>query len=370
MTNKRVPVITDVHYGARADSPLIYENQGRFYNEVFWPTIDKENGVTDILHLGDLVDRRKFLNYITLDFAKKTFFRPAQERGIRIHWVLGNHDLPYKHSLSISGADAFREFDNLIVYKDATVVPFDGVPTLLMPWLCEENTESSMKTMKAFDGAVVAGHFEFSGFEMYRGIPNMHGDPTSDYEHFAMVMSGHYHHKSSRKNIHYLGSPFELSWSDYGDMRGFHWWTPQKNLIELVENTHHLFYRFVYDDSNAPTTYVRDLLANVRANDLKQKIVKVVVKHKTNPLWWETFADAMMKLDAHDVQFVDEIMQQSISNAVSSQDENAAMDTITMINWYVNSLIWPNDETKEAVRNLMSELYHEASDQTNLLVRN
>ena len=41
-------------------------------------------------------------------------------------------------------------------------------------------------------------------------------DP-SIYKDFKQVFSGHYHHKSSRGNITYLGNPYQMFWNDYKD---------------------------------------------------------------------------------------------------------------------------------------------------------
>jgi DNA repair exonuclease SbcCD nuclease subunit len=365
---KRIPILTDTHAGSRGDSHVLYNIQRLFYEDIFWPAIDAEGGVTDILHLGDLMDRRKYVNYETLQFAKSTFFEPARQRGIKIHWVIGNHDAYFKHTLKINAAEAFNEFENLHVYTEATQRIFDGVDILLMPWLCDENLQQGIDAVANFDGATVAGHFEFGGFEMYRGSPNYHGVSTKPYDHFALVMSGHYHHRSSRKNIHYLGSPYEMTWGDYGDERGFHWWTPKETKLELVPNPHRLFYRYVYDDTNASTTYVRDLLATVNKDSLSQKIIKVIVKNKTKPVWYEAFAEAILRLGAFDVQFIDDTNWSTESLSIT--DTDTTMDTLKMIEWYVEGQIWSSPDIQDSVKQLLVELYHEASEQAKTVARN
>ena len=364
----RIPIITDTHFGSRGDSQVIYQNQEQFYREVFWPAIDAEGGVTTIMHLGDVTDRRKFIAYQTLSFAKHMFFEPARERGITVHWALGNHDLPYKHSLQLSSYEAFREYDNVRLYQDATVITVEDVPTLIVPWLCDENMTSAMATIRAFEGGVVMGHFEFGGFEMFRGIPNAHGMSIEEFRHFNLVLSGHYHHRSSQQNIHYLGAPYEMIWSDHGDSRGFHWWTPQTHGLDFVENPHHLFYKFTYDDANQPGSYVQTLLDTMKDANLTQKIVKVVVKQKTQPVWYDAFMDAAMKLGAHDLQFVDDTAWSS--DDFGAVDHDHALDTLTLIHRYVESLPWANSHVQQDVTTLMSDLYQEASDRAKTVARN
>lgn len=340
----------------------------KFYCDVFWPSIDAEGGVKEILCLGDVTDRRKFLQYQTLKFAKQMFFDPARDRGIKVHWVLGNHDLPFKHSLQLSSHEAFKEYANVQVYRDATVVPFNGVPVLLMPWLCGENIDSSFAAAEQFDGSVIAGHFEFGGFDVYRGFPMAHGLDAGRFAGFPLVMSGHYHHPSTKGNVHYLGSPYEMVWTDYGDARGFHWWTPTTHQLELVENPHHLFYKFVYDDAGQPGTYVQTLLSQMKASDLTQKIVKVLVRQKTQPVWYEAFADAVLRMGIHDVHFVDD----TSAAAATSTDEHTGpvTDTLTMIHRYVGGLPWANTALQHDVTSVMTELFLEATDHAKTVGRN
>lgn len=356
---KRIPTITDLHFGSRSDSPVIYRIQEEFYQNIFWPAIDAEKNVDTILCLGDVTDRRRYVNYQTLSFTKRMFFEPAKERNIQVHWILGNHDLPFKHSLQLSSHEAFREYTNLHVYQAATIVPFDGVNTLLVPWLCEENIEHSMNMVKEFDGSVVAGHFEFSGFEMYRGMMNNHGMNPAAFRHFPLVMSGHYHHRSSRDNIFYLGSPYEMIWSDHGSRHGFHWWTPQTHDLEFVENPYHLFYTFVYNDDKQPDTYIDSLLAHITSHNITQKIIKILVKKKTQPLWYERFVDAAMQLKSHEIQFIDDTAW-SIAQVQTDLDTADSLDTLSLIHQYINGLPWANSGMKDHVISHMTELYQEA----------
>lgn len=366
--SKRIPIITDTHFGVRGDSAVLYQTMEAFYQQVFWPAIDAEGDVTEILHLGDMTDRRKFVNFQTLSFAKHMFFEPAKQRGIQVHWLLGNHDLPFKHSLQLSSHEAFKEYKNVKVYRTATTITVNGVDVLLMPWLCDENTAKSMEMLTTFNGSVVMGHFEFGGFEMFRGITNEHGLSSDAFKHFPLVLSGHYHHKSSQQNIHYLGSPYEMVWSDYGDPHGFHWWTPETHALDFVENPHHLFYRFVYNDEDQPASYVRELLETIAAHELSQRIVKIIVQKKTQPTWYDRFADTLMRLGCYDVQFIDDGGWSAETMAHETSD--ASMDTLSTIHWYVQSLPWANNELQRDVTALMTSLYQEAAEHAKTVARN
>jgi DNA repair exonuclease SbcCD nuclease subunit len=47
-------------------------------------------------------------------------------------------------------------------------------------------------------------------------------------------MCGHFHHKSNDGHIFYLGTPYEITWSDYGNEKGFHIFDFDKRDFEFI----------------------------------------------------------------------------------------------------------------------------------------
>ena len=87
----KIALVTDLHFGCRNDNQKVADFQERFFKEVFFPYID-ENSIDTVVDLGDTFDRRKFINFYSLDRAKKMFFTPLAERKITVHMLVGNHD--------------------------------------------------------------------------------------------------------------------------------------------------------------------------------------------------------------------------------------------------------------------------------------
>ena len=69
----KIALLNDTHFGARNDSPAFLDYFMRFYNEIFFPYC-KENNIKTLIHLGDVVDRRKFINHQTASIFRKEFF--------------------------------------------------------------------------------------------------------------------------------------------------------------------------------------------------------------------------------------------------------------------------------------------------------
>ena len=83
----KIAIITDTHFGAKGDSQIFLEHTFKFFEDVFFPTI-KERGITNVLHLGDLMDRRKYVNFHTLHqmrtrLDEEEFFENARWRRVK-----------------------------------------------------------------------------------------------------------------------------------------------------------------------------------------------------------------------------------------------------------------------------------------------
>ena len=78
------------------------------------------------------------------------------------------------------------------------------------------------------------GHLEVNGFEQHIGSWSNEGVEAHIFDKFDMAMSGHFHHRSDNGTVFYLGNPYEITWSDYKDPRGFHIFDTDKRSLEYI----------------------------------------------------------------------------------------------------------------------------------------
>ena len=275
----KVVLVTDTHWGARNDSRVFAKYFSRFWNDVFFPYIDEHN-IDNVIHLGDIVDRRKYINYVTADSLKKDFINPLKERNIKFWCLIGNHDIYYRNSLEINALDqlyGLNEDINLVT--EPQEINIDGCDMLLMPWICKDNWDDSWKSIKYSKSQIMLGHLELNGFEMHRGAICETGFDLGEFSKFDMVLSGHFHHKSSNGNIHYLGSPYEITWSDYQDTKGFHVFDTETRELEFIKNPYSMFYKYMYDDTNMKIEELEDMDAILD----EDCYMKVIIQNKSNP---------------------------------------------------------------------------------------
>ena len=350
----KIALITDTHWGIRNDSLIMHNQMKKFLDDIFFPTLAREN-ITTVIHLGDLVDRRKYINYLTAKRLRNDFLVPLQQNNITMHIIAGNHDTFYKNTNDVNALTELvsGKFDNVHVWHEAPVEHrFDGTNILFLPWICDDNREITMQSIKSSKAPIVMGHLELSGYEMYRGHISDHGDNPKIFDKFDIVCSGHYHTRSNSSNIFYLGTPAQYNWSDFGDDKGFHILDTDTRSLEFIANPNKIFHKFYYDDLNKQI----DEVVVFDAEQYKDCYVKVIVKNKTNPYWFDLVIDRLEKSGAADLQVVDDHFNLDLE--ADSDIVSEAEDTMTIIRNYISSMSINTD--RKRVENIIQELYIEA----------
>lgn len=351
----RIALITDTHFGARSDSQVFSSYFEKFYSNVFFPTIDKE-GIDTIIHLGDLVDRRKFINYISLSSMNRMFLQPLIQRNITTHFIVGNHDVPYKNTNEVSAGTELLNATNapFHVYRECACIDLDGAKIVLIPWINNSNEEHSKQFIEkhASKASILLGHLEINGFRMYRNSILSDGISHSIFEGYDLVCSGHYHHRSNIGRIHYLGSPYEITWSDYNDTRGFHILDTETASLTFVRNPYRMFHKIVYNDEKQK----HEDLVRGDYSYAKDHHVKLIIQKNTSPMTLDLTMEAIEAVGAakvtivHDNENMDELSDESI--AVDVQD------TLTILDNYIDGV--SVSVNKKELKGLFHSLYNES----------
>lgn len=350
----KIAIITDQHFGARNDSVHFLDFYEKFYKDTFFPKIKEEN-VQAVLMLGDTFDRRKYMNFYTLKRAKEMFFDPLAQMGIDVHILAGNHDTYFKNTNDVNSVDLLlREYSSSFnVIDDSTEIYVGPHKICMMPWICPENYEDSMTMLQTTDAKYCMGHFEISGFAMYRGMPSEGGLDRGIFRKFSHTFSGHYHHKSSSDDIYYLGNPYELTWQDYNDPRGFHIFNLDNDGFDFVKNPNVMFHRIKYDDKEETITEINNKDLSVYTG----VYVKVVVMNKTNPYLFDKFMNNLYNVNPIDITIAEDFTE--LTEGVEENMVDQAEDTLTILNKYVDAIKEDSIDNNE-LKKLLKELYVEA----------
>lgn len=349
----KIAIITDTHFGARNDNTAFADHFDKFYDEVFFPYLE-QNNIKTVLHLGDLLDRRKYVNFRTAQQARR-FITKLQSSEIHTHLILGNHDTYYKNTNELNGVvELFgSESDYLKVYvNDPVELTFDSLKVLMVPWITQANSETCFKRINETDAQFLMGHLEIAGFEMMRGHLCDHGHDRKLFKKFDAVYSGHFHHPSEYENIKYLGAPYEMNWTDYNGKRGFHILDTETRELEFIENPFRMFEKIFYDDKDMSVEEVSDMDVSGFTNTY----IKVIIQNKENPYIFDLFVDKLQQIGPADIKIVEDHMNLDELGEEELIDE--AQDTHTILTQYIEGLETKVDKTH--IKNFVTQLYNEA----------
>ena len=344
----KVAIITDQHFGARNDSQIFLDFYEKFYEGTFFPTLETA-GVDTVLILGDTFDRRKYVNFYSLQRARDMFFDKLQSKNIQVHMLAGNHDTYYKNTNDVNSPDLLlREYNNIHVIDKPTTIDVHGLKVCMVPWICTDNYVDCMDEMEKTEADICMGHFEIAGFSMYRGMDSHEGFDKNVFKKFDLVLSGHYHHRSNDGHIYYLGNPYELTWQDFNDPRGFHLFDTTSRELQFVQNPNTMFSRLEYDDKDGEPLDLAPL-------DLKEKFVKLVVVNKTDYYKFDKFVQTLYNKGCAEIKIIEDLSE---FNEGEVSTEINLEDTLEVLSHYIDSV--ETDSDKDKIKTFMRTLYTEA----------
>ncbi len=348
----KIAIVTDTHFGARNDNQNFNEYFYKFYENIFFPTL-KQRGITTCVHMGDVVDRRKFISYRIANDFRKRFIAKFQQDAIDLHIIIGNHDTYYKNTNDVNSMEELVGQDRFKIYTNPEVVEFDGVPIQFIPWINSGNYDESMAALSRSPAQIAMGHLEIDGFEMHKGGHRHEGSYNAEmFRRFDIVMSGHFHHKSDDGHVYYLGTPYEIYWNDWQDPKGFHIFDTETRELERIVNPYTLFEKIYYDDTSID-------YSEHDFDKYKEKYVKLIVVNKKDLYVFDQFVDKLLKADAHEVKIIEDFSDLDAENVSDDIVENTE-DTMTLLSKYIDEL--DVDLEKDRLKNKMRELYTEAQD--------
>ena len=343
----KVAIITDQHFGFKKGSKLYLDYFQKFYDEVFFPKIEKL-GIKTVLDLGDTFDNRKGVDLYSLDWAKASYFDRLANLGVNLISIVGNHTAFYKNTNDINTIDLLlREYDNIRIVSECEQITVGNLDVLFIPWINQENSERTYKMIKESKAKVAMGHLELNGFIATHGHVMDVGADFECYDKFTHVFSGHYHTRSSNGKIYYLGNPYEMFWNDVNDKRGFHIYDTETLKLKTIDNPNALYKIINYNDTP------RQLF---KFSDYSGKIVKVVVRQKTSEKEYDMFMDSLMKANPFDVKIVERTDLLTFGGEIVEQTE----DTITLLDKYVDDL--ETNLNKSRIKSIIKDIYQEACE--------
>jgi len=341
----KIALITDTHFGARKGSKHLHDYFEMFYKDVFFPFLE-EHKIDTIIHMGDIFDSRKSIDYQSLEWAKRVVFEPLKK--YKVYAITGNHDCYYKNTNYVNSPELLlKDYLNIKTYSKANEIEVDKLKILLLPWINTENYDESISLIKKTTSRVVMGHLELNGFRATRGHMMETGMDVRILDKFEKVYSGHFHTRSDDGKIYYLGNPYEMFWNDVNDPRGFTIFDTDTLTHTSINNPYKLFYNVYYEDNNYKL---------FNATEYTSKIVKVIVRKKSKPKDFEKFIDKLYSVGVQDLKIVENFEIHENEDFQIDEEEN----TLSILNRYIEESEFEYD--KNIVKGIFQDLYRQACE--------
>jgi DNA repair exonuclease SbcCD nuclease subunit len=350
----KIAFLGDAHWGCRNNSDFFQRKQIDFYENQFFPYL-VENNIKHVVQFGDLLDQRRFINIKTMNAVRTHYLKRFQELNIKHAVILGNHDIVHNNTSRLSAlreiVGAGDEFNMTDLIDTPRKELFGDCQIDFLPWINKENYKESMEFVEQSSADILIGHLEINAFEMAPGIDCHHGMNVGIFKDYDMVYSGHFHGQAKRGNIHYIGTPYEMTWSDYGSKKGFHIFDTENLLTEFIVNTSNVYHKIIYDDTSVDYD-------NMNLLPYTDTIIKVIVEKKKNNMMFERFVDNI-QIHCHEL-----LVSDADEFEIEEFDHNIGFDVEDSLSVLLNSVdaISNNNLNKDSIKNKIKNIYSEAEN--------
>jgi DNA repair exonuclease SbcCD nuclease subunit len=246
ITYNKIYLISDLHFGVRANSLEWLQNQLDFFYKIYILYLKETKKEGDILFiLGDWFDNRQLLDINVMNKSIDLVFDLADI--IPVYMLTGNHDIYKKHDTDVNSLAAFRFIPNVKIYEQPAVITNGKTRILVLPWIGNPEKEEMFGKSNPCD--FIFAHADIMGLKYDNGRQITRGSKLRGIKGVKKVISGHVHKRQELRDSLYLGSPYSTKRSDIGNKKGYYTFYPQENKIEFITNkTSPIFQRILLED--------------------------------------------------------------------------------------------------------------------------
>ena len=213
----RIFMISDLHFGVRANSIEWIENHLKFFYEFYIPWVKEQYKEGDVLFvLGDWFDNRQLLDINVMN--KSIDLIVDLSEILPVYFMTGNHDIYKKNDTDVNSISAFKFIPNVTIYEDPTIITNGNSKILVLPWV--GNGEKEENYAKANKADYIFAHTDIAGFKYDNGFHIRKGARLKKLPGVKRLYSGHIHKRQEHRDSVYIGSPYSTKRSDIGNKKG------------------------------------------------------------------------------------------------------------------------------------------------------
>lgn len=338
--SKYVAILGDTHLD---HSPRFIPYFKKFYDDIFFPTLE-QRGITDIIQVGDLFDSRKKVDILCLQSANQYFLHKIVG-DYNMVVLVGNHDSYHKNTISVNSPSNLIDSSLKISIIDQPLQT-ELVPAVFIPWVCQDNESHIMSALAETNARFLFAHLELVGFEMNPGYIMEHGHDAKLFSKFDKVITGHYHTHSQKGNIFYTGTPYQLTFNDVDDTKGFWLMDTDTGDMEFIENPYKMFHKIVYNNG-----------CDYDLSTVENCVVKLIVEEKQDQMKYDIFVKSLQECNPMELKIVENFEQ--FGDQKIDIDNIDISDTLSLLNRYVEDTEFDLD--KDLMKSTLQSLYNDAN---------
>jgi len=230
----RIFMISDLHFGVRANSIEWLENHLDFFYKFYIPYL-KENYIKgDVLFiLGDWFDNRQLLDINVMNKSIDLIFDLSDI--LPVYFMTGNHDIYKKNDTDVNSLAAFRFIPNVTIFEDPVIIKHNNSSILVLPWIGSGEKEEAYAKANKTD--YIFAHTDIAGFQYDNGFNIRKGARLKRLPGVKALYSGHIHKRQEHKDSVYIGSPYSTKRSDIGNKKGVYMLDPHNHEQVFKPNT-------------------------------------------------------------------------------------------------------------------------------------
>lgn len=231
---KRIFLLSDLHFGVRANSLEWISNQEEFFKKFYIPFLRQNVQPGDILFIiGDWFDNRQLLDIFVMNSSIDIVLELSSI--LPVHFLTGNHDIYKKYDTDVNSIAAFRYIPNVYVYQKPIVLTNQETKILVLPWIGNKEIEENYVRANKFD--YIFAHADINGFKYDNGREiRTAGTDFLKFRSIKKLFSGHIHKRQELGNFIYIGSPYHTKRSDIGNTKGVYLFNPSENSFSFTQN--------------------------------------------------------------------------------------------------------------------------------------
>lgn len=332
-------ILGDLHLGIKDSNSNFIDFQNHFFQEVlkkYLETNKINSKEYQIVLLGDVFHNRRIVNIKTVSQIYN-LFALLEKYFSKIIVIVGNHDLYFRNSYELSASKLILKEINPNIVQFEEYFFDETTDSLYVNW---KNTKKEyLEVFKSLDKKTrskikyVFGHFELFNYKFNSYMVNDDFECLSEedilklFPNLIQIYSGHFHNPQVKNKTKFVGVPYQLTWSEYGEKLGFIDLDFETNEEKFIENPFQIFNFIEFKTS-------QEILNFKVEEKYFKKTFKILFKDEKLKDLIETLKDSLNE-SGHDVIIVNTFNQMIASYSTDNEDLNKNLSIEKLLHKYI-----------------------------------